>query len=154
MINSKLNIAIVSPTYNESGNIANLIKQVANSVKSIADVQYTLFIDDDNSPDGTADLARKEALKFQGIENFNVEVWDKPTKNGLGGAYVWTFEKLLGEYDFDYIQQMDADLSHNPKYLVDFANFAKEGADFVVSSRTSKVEILQIGHLIAKFLVL
>jgi dolichol-phosphate mannosyltransferase len=90
---------------------------------------------DDNSPDGTAEQAETLGKKL-GDKQFAVKVIRRKKKEGLGKAYVYAFKKILAQ-DFDYILQMDADLSHDPKYLKQFVDATKQ-ADFVVGSRYIK----------------
>ena len=131
-----MKIAIVTPTYNEASNIENLITQVADVCKQIPDVNFTLLVADDSSPDGTAKVAEKIGEKVKS-KNFVVRILLRAKKNGIGKAYINAFNVLLKE-DFDFIIQIDADLSHNPKYINDFVKLAREGKDFVAASRYMK----------------
>jgi len=128
-----LRLAVVVPTYNEVNNIQKLLDAIAETVKASADVDTTVFVVDDSSPDGTADLVAQRAPGWE-AEHFHVVPLVKPTKNGLGAAYIWAFEQLLPQ-GFDYFLQMDADLSHDPKYIAGFIHQAKLGTDLVVASR-------------------
>lgn len=129
-------IAIATPTYNEAKNIQKLIPAVAIVCQKFPDLSFTLLVIDDNSPDGTADKAEAAAKKLK-VKNFTVDVLRRKGKEGFGKAYVHGFDTLLAQ-KFDYIIQMDADLSHDPKYLKDFIEAAQNGADFVVASRYIK----------------
>jgi dolichol-phosphate mannosyltransferase len=126
----KLGIAI--PTYNESANIKKLLVQIHANLGKVADLSTIVLVIDDNSPDGTADAAKKIAKKLKG-KNFKVEVMSRKVKDGLGRAYIAGFTEILKSKP-DFILQMDADLSHNPKYLKEFVKSAEEN-DFVVGSR-------------------
>ena len=128
-------IAIVTPTYNEIGNIERLLTSIQKvSVEHPKDA-FTVFVVDDSSPDGTADLVASLAPKLK-TTNFAVELIIRKEKDGLGRAYIHGFKKVLAhKAAFDYILQMDADLSHNPAYITGFLHQAREGADFVVASR-------------------
>jgi dolichol-phosphate mannosyltransferase len=128
-----LRLAVVIPTYNEVANIQNLIDAIAEVSALDNNTQMTAVIIDDSSPDGTAELVESLASAWK-TKNFSVEVINKPTKNGLGAAYLYGFAQLEGR-DFDYFLQMDADFSHDPKYIAGFIHQAKLGADFVVASR-------------------
>jgi dolichol-phosphate mannosyltransferase len=128
-----LRLAIVVPTYNEVSNVQHLIDGIAEATALAADVVTTVVLIDDSSPDGTADFVDSLAPAWK-TDTFSVRVIRKPTKAGLGAAYIYGFLQLLEE-DFDYYLQMDADLSHNPKYITGFIHQAKEGTDFVVASR-------------------
>ena len=97
----------------------------------------TVLIIDDNSPDGTGNLADDLKKAHRG-KKFNVEVLHRNQKNGLGQAYIDGFMKLLGQ-NYSHIMQMDADLSHDPKYIKEFISAINiQGADFVVGSRYIK----------------
>lgn len=114
---------VVIPTYNERDNIESL-------VSAILDLPHNLWvlIVDDNSPDGTGEVADKLAQ-----ENSRVHVVHRSRKLGLGTAYTQGFKYAL-ERDYDLILQMDADISHDPKYIPDFLACAKD-ADLVLGSR-------------------
>jgi len=114
---------IVVPTYNEKENIERLIQAILPLSPEI----HVLVVDD-NSPDGTGQLAEK--LK---AGDPRVYVLHRPRKEGLGRAYLEGFQYALAR-DYEYIFEMDADLSHNPKYIPDFLLAAKE-ADLVIGSR-------------------
>lgn len=114
---------IIVPTYNERENIAHLIEQIFQTVPD-AD----LLLVDDNSPDGTADLARQ---RFGDDPRFSVLRRHGP--RGLGRSYVDGYRKAL-EAGYVRVVQMDADFSHDPKYLPDLLQ-AAETADVVIGSR-------------------
>jgi dolichol-phosphate mannosyltransferase len=130
-----MKLAIAIPTYNEATNVKKLLPAIHKSLADYPKLDCTVFIIDDNSPDGTADIAETVGKKLK-TKAFHVEVIRRKRKEGLGKAYVFAFHKLL-ERKFDYILQMDADLSHNPKYLPHFLD-ATQTADFVVGSRYVK----------------
>lgn len=129
-------IAIATPTFNESKNIKKLIPAIEKVCAKYPKTDFTLLVIDDNSPDKTADVAEVAAKKIR-VKNFHVDVLRRAGKEGFGKAYVHGFNVLLPK-KFDYIIQMDADLSHNPKYLHDFLKEAERGRDFVVASRYVK----------------
>jgi dolichol-phosphate mannosyltransferase len=87
-----------------------------------------VLIVDDNSPDGTGDIADKLAA-----QESKVNVLHRPKKNGLGQAYLAGFKWAI-ERKFDYIFEMDADFSHGPEYIRDFLNEIHE-YDIVLGSR-------------------
>ena len=101
-------LLVVLPTYNEKENIV----RITEAVLSIG-LPASILIVDDNSPDGTGPLADELARKHS-----NVFVIHRPSKLGLGSAYVAGF-KFGIEKGFDYICEMDADFSHDPNYLKD-----------------------------------
>ncbi|MGH2449227.1 MAG: polyprenol monophosphomannose synthase [Chloroflexota bacterium] len=117
---------IILPTFNEHDNIMPIVQQVREAVPDA-----TVWIVDDNSPDGTGALADRLAA-----EDASVRVVHRPEKLGLGTAYVEAFsEGLRG--DFDCFVQMDADFSHNPRYLPQLLEGLLE-ADLVIGSRYTK----------------
>jgi dolichol-phosphate mannosyltransferase len=125
-------LAIAVPTYNEAANLKKLIPAISKSLKTYPNLTCTLFIVDDNSPDGTAEVA-DELEEHYKSPSFKMTVLRRKRKDGLGKAYIYAFNKILS-MKFDYIVQMDADLSHDPKYLPVFLDATKH-ADFVVGSR-------------------
>lgn len=118
---------IVVPTFNEIGNIENLVKAVLEK-GSI----FNVLIVDDNSPDGTGELADRLALEYPD----RVSVMHRTGKQGLGSAYLAGFKYGL-ERDYDYIFEMDADFSHDPKYLPALLKGAQE-TGVAVGSRIVK----------------
>ncbi|MHB1173127.1 MAG: polyprenol monophosphomannose synthase [Lacisediminihabitans sp.] len=128
-----LRLAVVVPTYNEVNNVQTLIAAIADVSKLHADTDITVVIVDDSSPDGTAELANQLAQSVASA-NYRVRTIVKPVKEGLGAAYIYGFTRLRGE-GFDYFLQMDADLSHDPRYISGFIHQAKAGTEVVVASR-------------------
>jgi len=114
---------VISPTYNESKNIADLIEHVFSQDKN-----YHLLIIDDNSPDGTADIVEG----FQ-KENKNLHLEKRPGKAGLGTAYCHGFKWAL-ERNYDTIVQMDADGSHNADEIPEMVRLLSEN-DLIIGSR-------------------
>ncbi len=98
---------IIIPTYNEKENIRPLLDKLTQ----LYDGLHILFVDD-NSSDGTKDEIRSFQKKFPQT----IHMMERSGKLGLGTAYIAGFEWAL-ERDFQYIYEMDADLSHNPVYL-------------------------------------
>ncbi|AND17058.1 polyprenol monophosphomannose synthase [Rathayibacter tritici] len=130
-----LSLTIVTPTYNEADNIGELLRRLATAAAAEPDVLVRSVIVDDSSPDGTADRARALGAELS-TGTFSVEVLSRAAKEGLGAAYLWAFEQVLGREDPPtHILQMDADLSHDPAYLSDFLREVRAGADLVVASR-------------------
>ncbi len=117
---------IVIPTYNEAENVEALITEIHKNVPQI----NILFVDD-NSPDGTGRLIKK--LKAR---NPKILLLERAQKNGLGRAYIDGF-KIALEKGFEYIFEMDADFSHDPKELPNFLNEIVEN-DLVIGSRYIK----------------
>jgi len=118
---------VVIPTLNERDNIEALIPAVLEIDKGI-----DILIVDDNSSDGTGTVADRFAL-----ETGRVHVLHRPLRMGLGSAYIDGFKYALNNTDAKYILEMDADFSHDPKYLLDFLE-AIQDADLVVGSRYLK----------------
>jgi dolichol-phosphate mannosyltransferase len=118
-------ILVIIPTYNESENIAKIIPQVL--MHSNESNEFNVLVVDDNSPDGTAAIVK-------GMSNKNVFIIEREGKLGLGTAYVRGFYYAI-ENKFDLVFEMDADFSHDPKYLPEFLEKIDEGYDMVVGSR-------------------
>jgi dolichol-phosphate mannosyltransferase len=115
---------VVLPTYNESENIETVLRRV-RSVAPEADI----LVVDDNSPDGSAELAEKVA-----IELGQVEVLRRAAKSGLGSAYRDGFRIGL-ERGYDAFVEMDSDMSHDPDALPQLLAASERGADLVIGSR-------------------
>ena len=130
-----MKLAIAIPTYNESVNIKKLLPAIKKSIGAYPNLFVTIFVIDDNSPDKTAKVAMGSGKKLKD-NKFTVEVLVRAKKEGLGKAYVYAFEKIIPQ-NFDYILQMDADLSHDPKYIPAFLD-ATNNVDFIVGSRYVK----------------
>lgn len=111
------------PTYNESDNLPKIVPAIL-----AADPRLEVLVIDDGSPDGTGALA--DALA---AADPRVHVLHRTAKEGLGKAYLAGFHWALAK-DYTYIFEMDADFSHDPKYLKDFLKAIGE-ADLVLGSR-------------------
>ena len=122
---SERRVAVVVPTYNEAGNLPELSGRLFDL--GIDDLR--LYIVDDTSPDGTADVARALSERFGG----RVHVISRSGKQGLGTAYIAGFKKALDDGS-DFVVQMDADLSHPPEQVPAMLE-RMELADVVVGSR-------------------
>ena len=114
---------IIFPTYNERENIEKIVHAVLP-----LDPRIHVLIVDDNSPDGTGQLADRLAA-----DEPKVKVLHRPTKEGLGRAYIAGFKWAL-ENEFDFIFEMDADFSHGPEYTKDFLREI-QNYDLVIGSR-------------------
>jgi dolichol-phosphate mannosyltransferase len=114
---------VVVPTYNERVNLPLIVPLVLQQ-----DAYIEVLVVDDNSPDGTGRLANEMAAS-----NPRIHVLHRPGKAGLGKAYLAGFRWAL-ERDYDFIFEMDADFSHDPKFLPEFLQ-AIETADLVIGSR-------------------
>jgi len=119
------NTLVIIPTYNEKENIEAIVKAVFSQKK-----EFDILVVDDSSPDGTSDIVKTIQADFP---NLFLEI--RKEKNGLGAAYIHGFKWALAK-GYDYIIEMDADFSHNPKDLIHLYNAcAVDGADFSIGSR-------------------
>ncbi len=120
---------VIIPTYNEKENIENIIRATFSQKKA-----FDILIVDDSSPDGTAQIVQRLQKEFP--KSLFLEI--RKEKNGLGAAYIHGFKWALAR-DYEFIIEMDADFSHNPKDLVRLYNAClKDGADLSIGSRYSK----------------
>ena len=117
-------VLIIIPTYNERENVAEVTDRFLEPL-----AQADLLFVDDNSPDGTGDLLDEIAAA-----NPRVNVLHRAGKLGLGTAYLDGFRWGL-DRDYAYLFEMDADFSHDPRYLIEMHRLAAGGADMVVGSR-------------------
>ena len=134
---------VIIPTYNEAVNLSNLLPQVLAQ-----DPRIEVLVVDDNSPDGTGQLAEGLAA-----ENRRVHVLHRSGKQGLGTAYLAGFKWGL-EQDYAYFFEMDADFSHDPAHLKEFLK-AIQNADLVLGSRylAGRVTVVNwpIGRLLLSY---
>ena len=108
---------ILLATYNEADNISSLLQELS---------MYDVCVIDDSSPDGTADICR-------GFPNAEVIV---RTKRGIASAYIDGFKHIIGKNKYDYIVQMDAGMTHNPKDITRMLKKAElDGCDLVIGCR-------------------
>ncbi len=118
---------VIIPTYNEKENVEAIIRAVIDLEKG-----FDILIIDDGSPDGTAQIVKNlMAEEFAG----RLHIVERKGKLGLGSAYIRGFQWAL-EHKYDYIFEMDADFSHDPKDLARlYAACHEEGYDVAVGSR-------------------
>jgi len=116
---------ICIPTYNERDNI----QPITEAALAATPKDVHVLVVDDNSPDGTGDIADQLAAA-----NPRVQVLHRARKEGLGRAYLAAFRWAL-DRGYTYIIEMDADFSHDPKYLPVLLAEADKGADLVLGSR-------------------
>ena len=120
---------VIIPTYNEIENIDVIIRAVFNQDKA-----FDILVVDDNSPDLTAYKVKELQSEFP--DQLFLEI--RKEKSGLGTAYIHGFKWCL-EKGYDYIFEMDADFSHNPKDLIRlYEACANDGADVAIGSRYIK----------------
>ena len=123
-----MKLAVVIPTYNEKDTLPSLIEELVEEVKKIAE-KFFVIIMDDASPDGTGQIAEELNKKYG-----NITVIHREKKLGLGSAYKDGFKLALDKFAPDFIVQMDADHSHNPKEIPQMVQKI-QGYDYVVTSR-------------------
>ncbi|MQA27278.1 MAG: glycosyltransferase [Micromonosporaceae bacterium] len=116
-------VLVVVPTYNEAENLREISRRLLSAVPA-AD----LLIADDNSPDGTGEIADEIAAA-----DSRVTVLHRPGKQGLGAAYIAGF-RWAAEHEYDVVVEMDADGSHAPEELPKLLEAARD-ADLVIGSR-------------------
>jgi dolichol-phosphate mannosyltransferase len=119
---------VVIPTYNEAANIEGIVRAAVAELERVAPDGHRILIVDDNSPDGTGVIADRLAEAQP-----QVEVLHRATKTGLGHAYLAGFARALSG-DAEIVIEMDADFSHDPRYLGPLLEAAKT-ADLVLGSR-------------------
>ncbi|SKC48767.1 polyprenol monophosphomannose synthase [Ohtaekwangia koreensis] len=124
------NAIVIIPTYKERENIRSIIDTVFSLPK-----EFHILIVDDNSPDGTAQIVEELQEDYNTPGNKKLHLLKRPGKLGLGTAYITGFKFAL-EKGYDYILEMDADFSHDPKDLVHlYLSCAEFGSDVSIGSR-------------------
>jgi dolichol-phosphate mannosyltransferase len=124
-----MKVGIAIPTLNEKANLHFLIERLFNVFESIR-VPFRIVIVDDNSTDGTGELADNLSEIHR-----NISVIHRPGKLGLGSAYKDAFRFLLKDPEVTVIMEMDADLSHKPEYIPRLLSKIDEGYDVAIGSR-------------------
>ena len=120
-------VLIIIPTFNEVENIHEIIEL------SLKDKAHDVLVVDDSSPDGTADLV----LELMKSYTNRLFLEQRARKEGLGKAYIHGFRWAL-KNNYDFIFEMDADFSHDPRELSPMLNYLKSGYDMVIGSRYVK----------------
>ena len=110
------------PTYNEAENLEKM-------VRALGEQGVRVLVADDNSPDGTGEIADRLASELD-----YVEVLHRPEKQGIGPAYLDAFRRVLAG-DSDLILEMDCDFSHDPKDIPRLIAACEQGADIALGSR-------------------
>ena len=118
-------LSLIVPTYNERENIETLVERVH---KSLSAYNYELIVVDDNSPDGTAELAKSLSSKYP------IRVIVRTNERGLASAVVAGFKQAKG----DILGVIDADLQHPPEFIPHLMQGIREGADVAIASRYVK----------------
>ncbi|MFD0941579.1 polyprenol monophosphomannose synthase [Pedobacter boryungensis] len=119
---------VIIPTYNEKENIEKIIRKVFS-----LNYVFDLLIIDDGSPDGTAEIVKRLQLEFPN----QLHLEQRAGKLGLGTAYIHGFNWAL-KRAYQYVFEMDADFSHNPKDLIRLHEACVNGADLAIGSRYVK----------------
>ncbi|OJV18748.1 MAG: dolichyl-phosphate beta-D-mannosyltransferase [Bacteroidetes bacterium 41-46] len=119
---------VIIPTYNEKENIEKIIREILSLIEG-----FHVLVVDDGSPDGTALIVKALQNEF----NERVHLIERAGKQGLGTAYITGFNWSI-THKYDYIFEMDADFSHNPKDLPKLYYSCVEGADLSIGSRYCK----------------
>ncbi len=112
---------IIIPTYNEADSIRCMIEML-NTVFLTLEKDYLIIVIDDNSPDNTSSIVKS-------LNNKNILVIDRPSKQGLGSAYM----EGVRHCKYKYTIIMDSDLQHNPFYIIDMYKIALKGGYDIVS---------------------
>ncbi len=122
-------LLIITPTYNEENNIEKLIQQIFSLQNQINHWEINLLVVDSHSQDNTTQQVKKWQKKYPRLYLLETE------KKGLGKAYVEGYQWAFSKVNPYLIIQMDADLSHQPKYILEFIKKIESGADLVIGSR-------------------
>ena len=119
---------VIIPTYNEKENISSIVTAIFALQQ-----QFHVLVIDDSSPDGTAQIVKD--MQHEYPDQLFIE--ERKGKQGLGTAYIYGFRWALMR-GYDFIFEMDADFSHNPKDLDNLYDACLQGADVAVGSRYVK----------------
>jgi len=127
-----LNLLICIPTYNEATNIEKIIVDIMNIISRLTSYDVCILVIDDNSPDGTADIVERLIEEYPS----RLHILKRPKKQGLGKAYLAAFDWGLSK-GYDAFLEMDADFSHNPKYIPEMIKHI-QNHDVIIGSRNIK----------------
>jgi dolichol-phosphate mannosyltransferase len=129
-VKSASNSLVIIPTYNEKENIVLIIEAVFSLPKA-----FDILIVDDGSPDGTAEIVKRLQGRFNTTLETKLHLLERKGKQGLGTAYLTGFKYGL-QNGYEFILEMDADFSHDPKELVNlYLSCADGGHDLTIGSR-------------------
>ena len=146
----------VLPTFNEEGNIENVIKKIFESEDEQSSYDFSILVVDDNSFDETQDIVK-------GLISLNQKIHlITGPKKGLGDAYKRGFEFAIDELKADLIFQMDSDGQHDASLIPDFINYIKKGKDVIIGSRFidggttpdfsfSRLFMSKVGNLLVRY---
>ena len=121
--------SIIIPTYNERENLPILIESILKSLNQHNITNYEIIIVDDNSPDGTGEIAEQLAKQYK-----NIKVLHRPAKMGLATAFLDGVKLAKG----NIVALMDADLQHPPELLPELYKAILNGYDMAIASRYIK----------------
>ena len=128
-LHSLSNAIVIIPTYKERENIRAIIDTVFGLAKD-----FHILIVDDSSPDGTSEIVEKMQEEYNHAE-VKLHLVKRPGKLGLGTAYITGFKYAM-EKGYDFVLEMDADFSHDPKDLVNlYLACSERGSDVAIGSR-------------------
>lgn len=161
MLPNNPKISIIIPTYNENGNIESICKEIFYAIKKFSSeesllINTSIIIVDDDSQDGT-----KETLEKISKKNKEIKIISRRNKTrSFSQSYIEGFRLALAD-NADYIIQMDADFSHNPKYLPQIIKELKNnslviGSRYTVHGKTVELSIFRellsrFGNLFTRF---
>lgn len=125
-------VVIVLPTYNEEGSIKKLIEEIFSIAKSLSRWEIHVLVVDSTSKDHTEEIVKTLQKQFPRLHLLVTK------KEGLGKAYINGFRHALETIKPFVLFEMDADYSHQPKYIPQFLEKIETGSDFVIGSRYMK----------------
>jgi len=125
-------VVVIAPTFNEKGEIENLVNKVFNQSKELPNWDLHLLIVDSRSKDGTIEKVKKLQKRFSNLHLLETE------KEGLGKAYLKGFKYCEEKINPYLVIQIDADGQHDPDKIPEFIKKIEKGADFVVGTRYSQ----------------
>ena len=132
---SKGKLSIVLPTYNESHNIVKMLDSIAQTLSPYSAAEAEIIVVDDNSPDGTAEIASMHAKNISNNKKLDVKVIRREGKFGLSSAIVVGLQSATG----DMLVVMDGDFSHPPQVIPSIIDALQDSnCDIVVASRYVK----------------
>jgi dolichol-phosphate mannosyltransferase len=124
------NAIVIIPTYKERDNIRAIIDTVFGLAKD-----FHILVVDDSSPDGTPEIVEKLQKEYNTETETKLHLVKRPGKLGLGTAYITGFKYAM-EKGYDFVLEMDADFSHDPKDLVNlYLACSERGSDVAIGSR-------------------
>src|SRR5688572_16243630 len=126
-------VVVIIPTYNEKDNTQNMIDTLARIFAEIKNHQMNLLYVDGNSPDGTAEVVKKNQQRYKWL-HLLVET----KKEGLGMAYAKGMQHAMNKLDADYLMEFDGDFQHKPADIPRLVEQIDNGYDFIVGSRYIK----------------